>query len=54
MTTAHLLIRMQREIADRYATALDGRAVNHALLRHLQRAPKDQLARHLAQYRPGR
>lgn len=54
LTTAHLLIRMQREIADRYATALDGRAVNHALLRHLQRAPKDQLARHLAQYRPGR
>lgn len=54
MTTAHLLIRMQREIADRYASALDGRAVSHALLRHLQRAPKDQLARHLAQYRPGR
>jgi DNA polymerase-3 subunit epsilon len=39
-TTAHLLLRMQRDVMQRFAL----RAVPHELLMQLQRAPRDRLA----------
>jgi DNA polymerase-3 subunit epsilon len=47
-TTAHLLVQMQLDVATRFAEQLDGRAVTHALLEALQRAPKTGLARCVA------
>jgi DNA polymerase-3 subunit epsilon len=48
-TTAHLLLQMQRDLAERYAEQLGGRAVTHALLMRLQRAERGMLARALVQ-----
>lgn len=53
MTTAHLLIRMQRDVEKRFGGELAGQAVSHQLLTRLQRAPKDGLARCVAGHRPG-
>ena len=47
LTTAHLLLRLQADVADRFAGTLAGRAVDHALLCQLQRAPRAQLQRRL-------
>ena len=43
--TAHLLMLMQRDVAQRYAAALRGAAVTHRLLAALQRAQRAQLGR---------
>jgi DNA polymerase-3 subunit epsilon len=43
--TAHLLMRMQRDVEDRFAEALAGAAATHALLAAMQRTPRDRLAR---------
>ena len=43
--TAHLLMRMQRDVEDRFAEALAGAAATHALLAAMQRTPRDQVAR---------
>ena len=48
LTTAHLLLRMQQDLGERFATALAGRLVSHALLCELQRAPSTQLERCVA------
>jgi len=48
LTTAELLLQMQRDLAERHATALAGRPVGHALLCELQRAQRSQLERCLA------
>ena len=48
-TTAHLLLRMQRDACERFADALAGAAITHGLLRALQRAPRTQLERCVAQ-----
>lgn len=45
LTTAHLLVRLQDLVAQRYAAQLRGRPVRHDLLALLQRAPKTQLDR---------
>ena len=45
LTTADLLLRMLQDLGERYAPALAGQPVSHALLRELQRAPKAQLDR---------
>jgi DNA polymerase-3 subunit epsilon len=45
LTTAHLLLRIQREVAERFASELDGRGVDHALLSRLQRSSKTALKR---------
>lgn len=44
-TTAHLLLRMQQDLAHRYAGELGPLAVEHALLARLQRSAKSALAR---------
>src|SRR5262249_52734526 len=44
-TTAHLLLRMQRDLARRYAAELGEAAVEHELLFQLQRAGKTALKR---------
>jgi DNA polymerase-3 subunit epsilon len=44
-TTAHLLLRLQQDVAQRFATQLDGAPVNHALLGRLQRTPRHRLER---------
>jgi DNA polymerase-3 subunit epsilon len=49
-TTAHLLLRMQREVRERFAAELAKRAVDHALLVMLQRAARAKLARRLVEY----
>lgn len=46
--TAQLLIRLQRDIARRFADELGDRTPDHALLSRLQRAAKHQLARCVA------
>ena len=54
--TAQLLIRLQRDVTERFAEPLGGAEACHAALCVLQRAPKPQLARALsrwAQARPG-
>jgi len=43
--TAHLLLRMQRDVEERFAKALAGARATHALLSALQRAPRHQLER---------
>jgi DNA polymerase III subunit epsilon len=43
--TAQLLLRMQRDVEERWAPALQGRAVSHGLLARLQRAPRSRLER---------
>ena len=45
MTTAHLLMRIQRDVGERFASDLGGRVVDHALLAALQRSSKKALAR---------
>lgn len=47
--TAQLLIRLQRDIARRFADELGERVPDHALLERLQRAQREQLARCIAQ-----
>ncbi|WP_310388474.1 3'-5' exonuclease [Roseateles sp.] len=49
-TTAHLLLRMQRDIAERFAGELGSLAVDHGLLKQLQRAHKLALKRSLQDY----
>ncbi len=44
-TTAHLVLRLQADVALQMADALAGRDVTHALLCKLQRAPRGQLER---------
>jgi DNA polymerase-3 subunit epsilon len=48
--TAHLLLRLQRDVERRYAEPLRGARVSHALLMAMQRAPRHQLARCFAQH----
>ncbi len=43
-TTAHLLQRLMADVAERFASELDGAPVTHALLRKMQRTPRHQLA----------
>ncbi len=43
--TAHLLLRMQCDLQQRFADALRGRAVSHALLTRLQRAARGRLGK---------
>lgn len=47
--TARLLIRLQRDVEQRFAAELGERPVDHALLERLQRAQRQQLARCVAQ-----
>ena len=47
-TTAHLLLQLQQEVAGRFAEALAGYRVTHALLCELQRAQRTHLARCVA------
>ncbi len=51
-TTAHLLLRLQHDVGQRFAKQLAGAPVTHALLGQLQRTPRHQLERCLA--RPAR
>ena len=53
MTTAHLLMQMQQDMAFRFARVLDGAPVDHALLCDVQRAQRLQVERCLQQ-RAGR
>lgn len=46
--TAALWLRLQADVAERFAPELAGRPVRHALLHHLQRVPKDKLGRGVA------
>ena len=41
--TAHLLLRIQRDVAERYAAALGPRPVTHALLVAMQKTPRARL-----------
>jgi DNA polymerase III subunit epsilon len=43
--TAHLLMRMQREVEHRFAQPLRGAGATHALLMAMQRAPRHRLER---------
>lgn len=43
--TAHLLMRMQRDVAERFAEPLRGASATHALLVAMQRAPRHRLER---------
>ena len=43
--TAHLLLRMQRDVRERFAEALQARDVSHALLVTMQRAARGGLSR---------
>jgi DNA polymerase-3 subunit epsilon len=43
--TAHLLMRMQRDVEERFAQALGGARATHALLAAMQRTPRHQLDR---------
>ena len=54
LTTAQLLLRLQADVGERFATLLAGRAVDHGLLCTLQRAPRGQLERCLLQACGGR
>jgi DNA polymerase-3 subunit epsilon len=44
-TTAHLLLRLQRDVAQRFAPSAASPAVTHALLCQLQRMPRARLKR---------
>lgn len=48
--TAHLLLQLQRDVEQRFTESLRGASATHALLMALQRAPKHQLARCVAQH----
>ena len=48
--TAHLLLRMQRDVERRFAELLPAGGVTHALWRALQRAPKTALGRCLSRF----
>jgi DNA polymerase III subunit epsilon len=47
--TAHLLLRMQQDVRERFAETLAGAGATHALLMAMQRSPRDQLPRCVAQ-----
>ena len=47
-TTAHLLLRIQRDVQQRFAAELAGTPVSHALLMRMQRADKAALQRCVA------
>lgn len=51
-TTAHLLLRLQHDLSERFSQVLGGASVHHALLRQLQREPHSQLGRCLAHAAP--
>ena len=44
-TTAHLLLRLQQDVGQRFASQLAGAPVTHALMGQLQRTPRHQLDR---------
>jgi DNA polymerase III subunit epsilon len=46
--TAHLLLRMQQDVRERFAETLAGAGATHALLMAMQRSPKDRLQRCVA------
>ena len=46
--TAHLLLRMQQDVRERFAEPLAGAGATHALLMAMQRSPKEQLQRCVA------
>ena len=46
--TAHLLLRIQQDVAERFGAVLAGRKVTHALLAAMQRSARGQLERCLA------
>ena len=48
LTTAQRLLRLQADVAERFAVTLAGRTVDHAMLCRLQRAPRAQLENRLA------
>ena len=50
--TAHLLMRMQRDVEHRFADALRGAAATHALLAAMQRTTRERLARCVVPPRP--
>jgi DNA polymerase III subunit epsilon len=50
--TAHLLLRIQRDVRERFAEALGEREVTHGLLSALQRAQRSALARALVASSP--
>ncbi|HUG24721.1 3'-5' exonuclease [Piscinibacter sp.] len=49
--TAHLLLRMRRDVERRFADQLPDDGVTHGLLAAMQRAPRKALAKCVAQYR---
>lgn len=51
LTTAHLLLRMQDDLAQRYATELGGLRVEHGLLARLQRSARTALKRSVQDWR---
>ncbi|MEJ6007792.1 3'-5' exonuclease [Paucibacter sp. AS339] len=53
-TTAHLLLRMQSDIAQRFAVELNGAPVAHELLARLQRSSKTALKRCVGDFHAGR
>ena len=44
-TTAHLLLQLQHDVSQRFASQLAGAPVTHALLGQMQRTPRHQLER---------
>jgi len=50
--TAHLLMRMQRDVRERFADALQQRELSHAMLTTLQRAARGRLAQSLERVAP--
>ena len=46
-TTAHLLLQLQNDVSERFASQLGGAPVTHTLLQALQRTPRGQLHRGL-------
>ena len=50
--TAHLLMRMQRDVRERFADALQHRELSHAMLTTLQRAARGRLAQSLERAAP--
>jgi DNA polymerase III subunit epsilon len=46
--TAHLLLRMQQDVRERFSETLAGAGATHALLMAMQRSPKDRLQRCVA------
>jgi DNA polymerase-3 subunit epsilon len=52
LTTAHLLLQLQQDLGLRFALALSGARVDHALLLQLQREPRARLGRCLVGQAP--